>query len=197
MRDCATHLMEEINCCRQRKQVDVIPIFVSSKIRHEIHSSKLPYSENIYSALHFPGSGQGLKLTINIEKDEYMSGPLGGSGMLVGRFLPPAYDVLWKVMISVCLSGPFLVWRSCSCMGVPRYCLSISKGKGVPLGRPTGIGYPSWPWIQEDCTWGAPPPHIKIQVDSLCNGWYASCGHAGGLCCEEGTIANGLIWKPI
>ena len=40
---------------------------------------ELKFDSAVYS-----GTGQGLKLTLNIEKDEYMSGPLAGSGTMVG-----------------------------------------------------------------------------------------------------------------
>ena len=63
----------------RHSRICVIQIYVIKYKCQNCHALK-------HSVLHFPGSGQGLKLTINIEKDEYMSGPLGGSGMLVGRF---------------------------------------------------------------------------------------------------------------
>ena len=35
------------------------------------------------SDMNFRGTGQGLRLTLNIEADEYMAGPLSGSGAMV------------------------------------------------------------------------------------------------------------------
>ena len=79
MLDCATHSMEEINCYRQLKQVVAFffKLCLTECNSENYHPLKLCF------ILHLLGSSQGLKLTINIEKEEYMSGPSGGSGMLV------------------------------------------------------------------------------------------------------------------
>ena len=36
-----------------------------------------------YFSVNIVGTGQGLRLTLNIEADEYMAGPLSGSGAMV------------------------------------------------------------------------------------------------------------------
>ena len=37
----------------------------------------------LYLFFLFAGTGQGLKLTLNVESEEYMAGPLSGLGVLV------------------------------------------------------------------------------------------------------------------
>ena len=51
----------------------------------------------IYFLLLLVGTGQGLKLTLNVESEEYMAGPLSGLGVLVSLFKYKCMDTTWTM----------------------------------------------------------------------------------------------------
>ena len=52
---------------------------------------------NIFLFFLLAGTGHGLKLTLSVEREEYMAGPLSGLGVLVSMFKNIDMDTTWTV----------------------------------------------------------------------------------------------------
>ena len=99
-----------------------------------------------------------------------VSGPRFFTG---GTTVPGSFPHLWSQVLS---------------QGVPQsQVLSWVSGPSSFLGVPQSWpeGSEDWSTPSQDRT-GVPPPPPRTEQQSkylLCSGWYASCGHAGGLSC--------------
>ena len=71
-----------------------------SKVIQDINFDFLFITECLnYFFFLLAGTGQGLKLTLNVESEEYMAGPLSGLGVLVSMFKYKCMDTNWTMSL--------------------------------------------------------------------------------------------------